>query len=112
VAQRSGSLNAAAAGVWSLKATEGNWAGGLNVRLGRTIDWASKKNMAETMRWPRMIGEEILMGQSRKEKKKKRKKIGKDFLAAKNLKFDSNGFWLQNSSKHMQVGSCSVHLIV
>jgi hypothetical protein len=39
-----------------------------------------------------MIGEEILMGQSRKEKKKKRKKIGKDFLAAKNLKFDSNGF--------------------
>jgi hypothetical protein len=50
VAQRSGSLNAAAAGVWSLKATEGNWAGGLNVRLGRTIDWASEKNMAETMR--------------------------------------------------------------
>jgi hypothetical protein len=24
--------------------------GGLNVRLGRTVDWASKKNMAETMR--------------------------------------------------------------
>jgi hypothetical protein len=24
--------------------------GGLNVRLGRTVDWASEKNMAETMR--------------------------------------------------------------
>jgi hypothetical protein len=42
--------------------------------------------------------------------KQKRKKIGKDFLAAKNLKFDSNGFLFKNSSKHMQVGSCSFHL--
>jgi hypothetical protein len=47
-----------AANVWRLKMTEGNLVGGPNARLGRTIDWAGeKKNMDESMRWARKIGE-------------------------------------------------------
>jgi hypothetical protein len=50
--------------------TQGNWVGGLNVRLGQTTDWASEKNMAESMRWTKKIGEEMLAGQNGKEKRK------------------------------------------
>jgi hypothetical protein len=42
------------------------------------------------MRCARKIGERILAGQNRKEKKEI--KIGKDFWAAKNLIFNSNDF--------------------
>jgi hypothetical protein len=42
--------------------------------------------MVESMRWDRKIGEGILVGQNRKNKK------GKNFWATKNWKFDSNGF--------------------
>jgi hypothetical protein len=37
--------------------------------LGGTADWAGEKNMADSMRWVRKIGEEILVEQNRKEKK-------------------------------------------
>jgi hypothetical protein len=46
--------------------------------------------MAESMRWAKKIGEGILVGQNRKEKKEI--KIWKDFWAAENWKFDLNGF--------------------
>jgi hypothetical protein len=59
------------------------------------------KKMVESMRWARKIGEGILVGQYRKEKKEI--ETGKDFLAAKDLKFDSNCFLFTNSSKHMHV---------
>jgi hypothetical protein len=63
---------------WRLKAVDGvwrskmkrNWVGGSNARLGRTADWVSEKNMAESIRWVRKIGEGILVGQNRKEKRK------------------------------------------
>jgi hypothetical protein len=58
------------------------------------------------MRWGRRIGEEILTSQKGKEIK-----IGKDFWAPENWKFDSNEFLFKNYLKHMQVGSCFVHLI-
>jgi hypothetical protein len=41
-----------------------------NVRLDRTADWADKKIMTKSMRWARKIGERILVGQNRKEKRK------------------------------------------
>jgi hypothetical protein len=50
--------------------TKGNWVGGPNVRLGRTADWADEKNMRESMRWARKIGQGILAGQNEKEKRK------------------------------------------
>jgi hypothetical protein len=49
--------------------------------------------MVESMRWARKIGEEILADQNRKEKKEI--KTRRDFLAAKNWKFDSNDFYLK-----------------
>jgi hypothetical protein len=88
--------------------TEGNCAGGPNARLGRTVDWAGKK-LTESMRWARKIGEGILMGQNRNEKK--RNKTGKDFWTAKNSNFDSIDFLFKNSLKHMQVRSYFVRLI-
>jgi hypothetical protein len=33
----------AAAGVWGLKMTKGNWVVGLNARLDQTADWAGEK---------------------------------------------------------------------
>jgi hypothetical protein len=42
--------------------TKGNWVDGLNARLGQTADWTDEKNMAESMRWARKIGEGILAG--------------------------------------------------
>jgi hypothetical protein len=50
------------------------------------------------MRWGRKIGEEILTSQKGKEIK-----IGKDFWAPENWKFDSNEFLFKNYLKHMQV---------
>jgi hypothetical protein len=58
----------AVTGIWRLKMTKGNWVGRLNAWLGRTADWADKKIMAESMRWVRKIGEEILVGQNEKGK--------------------------------------------
>jgi hypothetical protein len=64
--------------------------------MGRMRGWAElvteltkKKNMTESMRWTRKIGEGIL---GPKQKRKKEIKTGKDFWATKNLKFDSNDF--------------------
>jgi hypothetical protein len=54
--------------------TKRNWVVGLNARLGRTADWASKKNMAESMQLVRKIGEGILVGQNGKEKGNKNRK--------------------------------------
>jgi hypothetical protein len=48
--------------------TKGNWVGGPNARLGQTAYWADEKNMAESMRWDRKIGEGILVGQNEKRK--------------------------------------------
>jgi hypothetical protein len=50
--------------------TKGNWVGVMNAWLGRTTDWAGEKNIAESMRWIRKIGDGILAGQNRKEKRK------------------------------------------
>jgi hypothetical protein len=50
--------------------TKGNWVSGPNALLGRTIDWADEKNMAESMRWNRKLGEGILARQNGKEKRK------------------------------------------
>jgi hypothetical protein len=58
----------AVTGIWRSKMTKGNWVGRLNAWLGRTADWADKKIMAESMRWVRKIGEEILVGQNEKGK--------------------------------------------
>jgi hypothetical protein len=66
--------------------------------------------MVESMRWVRKIEEGLLAGQNGKGNKEI--KIGNDFWAAENWKFDSNIFLLKNSSKYMQVGSCFVHLVV
>jgi hypothetical protein len=60
------------------------------VRLDRTADCVSEKTMADSMRWTRKIGEGILTRQNKKRKKKI--KTWKDFWAAENWKFDSNGF--------------------
>jgi hypothetical protein len=46
--------------------------------------------VVKSMRYTRKIGEGILAGQNGKEKRQI--KTGKDFLAAENWKFDSNGF--------------------
>jgi hypothetical protein len=50
--------------------TKENWVGGL-ARLSRTTDWADEKSMGEGMRWGRMIGKGILMGQNGKENRNK-----------------------------------------
>jgi hypothetical protein len=50
--------------------TKGNWVGGPNAWLGRTANMVSKKIMVEIMRWARKIGEGILTGKNRKEKRK------------------------------------------
>jgi hypothetical protein len=55
-----------------------NWVGGPNAWFDRTDDLADEKNMAESIKWTRMIGEGI--------------KSGKNFWAAESWKFDSNGF--------------------
>jgi hypothetical protein len=55
-------------GGWRSKMIKGNWFSGLNARLGQTAKWAGKKNMVESMRCARKIGEGILAGQNRKEK--------------------------------------------
>jgi hypothetical protein len=46
-----------------------------------------------------------------KRNRKKKIKIGNDFWAAENWKFDSNGFLFKKSLKHMQVRSGFVHLV-
>jgi hypothetical protein len=52
--------------------TEGNWVGGPNVWLNLPADWVSeKKDMAESMRCDRKIGEGIIPDQNRKEKRNK-----------------------------------------
>jgi hypothetical protein len=63
--------------------------------------------MAGSMKWVIKIREVILIGQNGK----KGNKTWNGFWAAKNCKIDSNGFLFKNSSKHMQVGSCFIHLI-
>jgi hypothetical protein len=50
--------------------TKGRWVGGPNARLSRTTDWACENNMAKSMRCARKLGEGILAGQNRKEKRK------------------------------------------
>jgi hypothetical protein len=50
--------------------------------VDRTTDWANKKNMVKSMRWTGKIGEEILVGQNKKEKREI--KTGNDFLADEN----------------------------
>jgi hypothetical protein len=50
--------------------TKGNWVGGPNAWLSKTANLVGEKNMAESMRWSRKIGEEILAGQNEKEKRK------------------------------------------
>jgi hypothetical protein len=42
----------------------------VNERLDRTTDKPNEKNMVESMRGDRKIGEEIFVGQNEKEKKK------------------------------------------
>jgi hypothetical protein len=64
-------------GGWRSKTTERNWASGSNARFGRTADWADEKNITNCMRCNKKIGEGILAGQNRKEKRKI--KTGKDF---------------------------------
>jgi hypothetical protein len=44
--------------------SKGNWVGGPNVRFGRTDDLADEKNMAESIKWTRMIGEGIKSGKN------------------------------------------------
>jgi hypothetical protein len=61
---------------------------GLNAWLGQTADWASEKNMAESMRWARKISEGIPVSQNGMKIQ-----IEKHFCVAKNWKFDSNGFF-------------------
>jgi hypothetical protein len=45
------------------------------VWLGRTADGAGEKNIPESMRWGRKIGEGIRAGQNRKEKRNKNLKF-------------------------------------
>jgi hypothetical protein len=61
---------------------------GLNAWLGQTADWASEKNMVESMRWARKISEGIPVSQNGMKIQ-----IEKHFCVAENWKFDSNGFF-------------------
>jgi hypothetical protein len=48
--------------------TKENWVGESNAWLDRTAYWADEKNMAESMRCVRKIGEGILADQNEKRK--------------------------------------------
>jgi hypothetical protein len=61
--------------------TKENWVGEPNAWLDRTAYWADEKNMAESMRCVRKIGEGILAEQNEKKEIKTRK----DFWTVENL---------------------------
>jgi hypothetical protein len=50
--------------------TKGNWVGGLKRGCVELLTGPAKKNMAKSMRRGRKIGEGILVGQNKKEKRK------------------------------------------